>query len=374
MSRSSVLAEIASQDVTAAEVDKLDGLTATTAELNYTDGVTSALQTQMDTKALIANTNMTGTATAVNITMSGDLTVNGSTTTLDTTNTVIEDNLIGLNNGAGSNANDAGLIIERGSTGNDALFMWDESEDKWTLGTSTSTAASTGNLNMTVGTLGANLEGNVTGNVTVTTADINGGTVDGTVIGGASAAAGTFTTLASTGNTTIGDASGDIVTVNAGELIFANDTAFTLSGGVNGLNFDANTLSIDAADNRVGIGTAAPSSTMTLEFSHASEAATAGFTIRNTVNANNGIAPIYFGVSNERNKAAIGLKRATSYGVGDLIFAVDAVEGDTDVSFEDDEKMRITSSGNVSINSGQLNVKKGSFAQTHLTSSLILGY
>ena len=194
------------------------------------------------------------------------------------------------------------------------------------------------------------------------------------VTGTVTATAGTFTTLASTGNTTIGDASGDIVTVNAGELIFANDTAFTLSGGVNGLNFDANTLSIDAADNRVGIGTAAPSSTMTLEFSHASEAATAGFTIRNTVNANNGIAPIYFGVSNERNKAAIGLKRATSYGVGDLIFAVDAVEGDTDVSFEDDEKMRITSSGNVSINSGQLNVKKGSFAQTHLTSSLILGY
>ena len=69
MSRSSVLAEIASQDVTAAEVDKLDGLTATTAELNYTDGVTSALQTQMDTKALIAHTNMTGPATAVNITM-----------------------------------------------------------------------------------------------------------------------------------------------------------------------------------------------------------------------------------------------------------------------------------------------------------------
>jgi hypothetical protein len=93
---------------------------------------------------------------------------------------------------------------------------------------------------------------------TVTTADLNGGTIDGTVIGGASAAAGTFTTLASTGNTTIGDASGDSVTVNAAAWTFANDTAVTLSGGVDALNFDSNTLSIDATNNRIGLGTAAP--------------------------------------------------------------------------------------------------------------------
>tara|TARA_R100000353_G_C6509168_1_gene196187 strand:- start:298 stop:2346 length:2049 start_codon:yes stop_codon:yes gene_type:complete len=119
-------------------------------------------------KANVANTNMTGDATGVNLTLSGNLTVNGSTVTADTTNTVIKDNLIGLNNGVTSNANDAGLIIERGSTGNDALIMWDESADKWTLGTSTSTASSTGNLNITVGTLVANLEGD---------ADVSGGTL-----------------------------------------------------------------------------------------------------------------------------------------------------------------------------------------------------
>lgn len=68
-------------------------------------------------------------------------------------------------------------------------------------------------------------------------------------------AAGTFGV---NGNTTLGDASGDTVTSNAGNWTFANDTAVTLSGGVNGLNFDSNTLSIDATNNRVGIGTAAP--------------------------------------------------------------------------------------------------------------------
>ena len=97
-----------------------------------------------------------------------NLTVSGTTTTVSTTNTTVSDNLLELNSGAGSNANDVGIIIERGSTGNDALFIWDESEDKFALGTTTSNASSTGNLNMTTGTLVANVEGNVTGDLTGT--------------------------------------------------------------------------------------------------------------------------------------------------------------------------------------------------------------
>jgi hypothetical protein len=46
------------------------------------------------------------------------------------------------------------------------------------------------------------------------TADINGGTIDATAIGGSTAAAGAFTTLTTSGNTTLGDASTDTVTVN----------------------------------------------------------------------------------------------------------------------------------------------------------------
>ena len=96
-----------------------------------------------------------------NATVNGNLTASGTTTLVDTTNTVVKDNLLGLNHGATSNSNDAGIIIERGSTGNDALLIWDESEDKWALGTTTSNASSTGNLNMTTGTLVANLEGTI---------------------------------------------------------------------------------------------------------------------------------------------------------------------------------------------------------------------
>lgn len=64
------------------------------------------------------------------------------------------------------------------------------------------------------------------------------------------------------GNLTFGDALGDAITVNAGSWTFANDTNFALSGGQNGLSFDTNTLSIDAASDRIGIGTTTPETTL----------------------------------------------------------------------------------------------------------------
>jgi len=66
-------------------------------------------------------------------------------------------------------------------------------------------------------------------------------------------------TLGIDGALTIGDATSDTVTANADSWTFTNDTNFILSGGVNGLSFDTNTFSVDATNNRVGIGTTAPS-------------------------------------------------------------------------------------------------------------------
>jgi hypothetical protein len=94
--------------------------------------------------------------------VSGDLTVNGTTTTVNSTNTTLDDNLLELNSGATSNANDSGIIIERGSTGDNAIFMWDESADNFTLGTTTATASSTGDITISLGTLAANLSGTAT--------------------------------------------------------------------------------------------------------------------------------------------------------------------------------------------------------------------
>jgi len=95
------------------------------------------------------------------LTLSGNLTVNGTTTTVNTTNTVASDSLIELNNGAASNANDLGIVMERGSTGDNAFMGWDETNDRFIFGTTTATGASTGAL-------------------TVTAADITGGTYHGT--------------------------------------------------------------------------------------------------------------------------------------------------------------------------------------------------
>jgi len=114
--------------------------------------------------APLASPTFTGTANGANLTLSGNLTVNGTTTTVATTNTTLTDNLLELNSGASSNANDSGILIERGSTGDNAIIAWDESADKFTVGTTTGTASSTGNISITTGTLVANVEGNVTGN------------------------------------------------------------------------------------------------------------------------------------------------------------------------------------------------------------------
>ena len=94
----------------------------------------------------------------------GNLDVNGTTTTVNSTNTTLDDNLLELNSGATSN-DDTGIIMERGSTGDNAIIAWDESADKFVVGTTTATASNTGNLSIATGTLVANIEGNVTGNV-----------------------------------------------------------------------------------------------------------------------------------------------------------------------------------------------------------------
>jgi hypothetical protein len=104
---------------------------------------------------------------ANDLTVAGDLTVNGDLTYLDTTNLKIEDNLFELNaNLTGSPVNDSGMLIQRGSSDN-AVFIWDESADKFTLGLTTADGSATGNITLaSLGTLVANVEGAITGNVT----------------------------------------------------------------------------------------------------------------------------------------------------------------------------------------------------------------
>jgi hypothetical protein len=98
-----------------------------------------------------------------NLVLTGNLTVNGTTETIATTNTTIADNIIELQSGISASTNDSGIIIERGSTGNNAAIIWDESTDKFAMGLTTSTGADkSGGITVSTGTLLANLEGTAT--------------------------------------------------------------------------------------------------------------------------------------------------------------------------------------------------------------------
>ena len=75
------------------------------------------------------------------VVITGDLLVKGNTTTVDTANLTIEDNIILLNKGetgAGVTEETSGLEIDRGSLSN-AQFIWDETVDKFTIQTDDNT-------------------------------------------------------------------------------------------------------------------------------------------------------------------------------------------------------------------------------------------
>jgi len=101
-------------------------------EIGYLNGVTSAIQTQMDAKAPLASPALTGDATAVNLTVSGNLTVNGTTTNINSTNLVVEDKNIVLADVTSptDTTADGGGITLKGAT--DKTFNWVDATDAWT--------------------------------------------------------------------------------------------------------------------------------------------------------------------------------------------------------------------------------------------------
>ena len=141
----------------------IDGTTLVATNLKISDGGSIGSASDADAISIASNGDVT---MSQDLTITGDLTVNGATTTVSTTNTIVSDLLLELGNGTtGTPANDAGIVIERGDQDN-AFIGFDESANKFTMGTGSFTGASTGDLTIAAGTLVANLEGNVTGDVT----------------------------------------------------------------------------------------------------------------------------------------------------------------------------------------------------------------
>ncbi len=192
--------------------------------------------TSPDVLLHIGDNVLTNSLANESLMVSGDLEVDGTTYLEGKTNL--------------SNASTTQLTVS------DELWIGDEDTDTlniragdWNLtSTATTTAAMTNGLNFDSDTFVIAPNSDRVGILTSAPSyglDING-------------------TLRTTDNTffdanlTIGDEDADSVSVNSDDWTFANDTNFVLSGGVNGLSFDTDTLSIDASNGNVGIGTTSP--------------------------------------------------------------------------------------------------------------------
>lgn len=159
------------------------------------------------------------------MTVNGNLDVNGTTTTIDTTNLSVSDKVIELNRGAASNSSDAGFIVERGSTGDNATIFWDEDAGRWTLGTTTSTGTETGNFdNVTKGTLNADIAS--TGSSLFSgTVDLNGATVNNA----------SFNLSGNLTGDVLGDVRGDVKSTSTNGVVLDTSSAIaSYTGDVDG--------------------------------------------------------------------------------------------------------------------------------------------
>lgn len=141
---------------------------STTTEIARFDGSASALLVASDKQIQLGGTSTAISGNNSNITMTGNVTITGNLETAGTRTEIsstildVEDNIIVLNkkNSGGSDV-DAGIQIERGSAGGDALFYWNEGEDKFKAVLSTSGGDSSVNVTSVVDTSGATIVANI---------------------------------------------------------------------------------------------------------------------------------------------------------------------------------------------------------------------
>ncbi|MEY4745368.1 MAG: hypothetical protein RL272_1313, partial [Candidatus Parcubacteria bacterium] len=185
------------------------------------------------------------------------------------------------------------------------------------------------------------------------------------------------------GNVGIGDTSpaalltvgsGDLFQVNSsGNLTSPADATWTLGGGVDGLNFDANTLSIDASNNRVGIGTASPSTPLEVVGNDATGAISLsstdtigtsvywkapsggiGWQIYNTGSgASQGAGKLLFHRVTDGTGGVAVFDSSGRFGIGDLTPAALLTVGTSD-AFQVDSSGNVTTAADVAVNGADL--------------------
>jgi hypothetical protein len=99
------------------------GLTGTANEIAVSNSGVGAVTLSLPANVTISN----------NLVVTGDLTVSGNTTTVNTEQLNVEDNIITLNSGVtGAPTLNSGIEVNRG-TSTDVSILWNETTDKWTF-------------------------------------------------------------------------------------------------------------------------------------------------------------------------------------------------------------------------------------------------
>ena len=194
------------------------------------------------------NTNL-GTALTEAITGSADVAFSSADVTLTLTDTNnaqtarnLRLNLTGTSGGARNLILGSGCQIEKFYLVNNGLA--DAVTVKNTSGTGIAVPAGKSTFVYNTGVNVVDALNYFSGTLISSSAPITGGSIDGTAIGGSTAAAGAFTTLeasgnttltgdlAVNGNTTLGNASGDTITLNAATATIPNNLNFNGTGTV----------------------------------------------------------------------------------------------------------------------------------------------
>ena len=182
-------------------------------------------------QAVGTSDNVTFNNTIVN----GNLTVNGTTTSVNSNDVNIGDATLTLNSDeTGTPSQDAGITIERGTAVNKS-FLWDESEDEWTVGSE----------RIKAGTFEGNLTGAITGNADTATALQTARSI--TLAGDLSGTASFDGTGDVSITATVADDSHNHVISNIDGLQTEIDTKAELAGST-GQAFSASTLNATTVD------------------------------------------------------------------------------------------------------------------------------
>ena len=191
---------------------------------------------QSGTWGTTTNTNL-GTALGEAITGSADVAFSSADVTLTLTNTNsaqtarnLRLNLTGTSGGARNLILGSGCQIEKFYLINNGLA--DAVTVKNTTGSGVAVPAGKTMFVYNNGTDVVDALTYFSGAVVSSSATITGGTINGTSIGASTASSGRFTTLEATGNTTLGDASGDTITFNAATANVPNNLNFSGTGSI----------------------------------------------------------------------------------------------------------------------------------------------